>query len=204
MTHITIVRHGNTFAPGEPPRRVGARTDLALVESGRAQASAVGRAFADKGMRFARILCSPLRRTRETAALILAALGGDQPAVEPCAWLAEIDHGPDENALEADVIARIGADALAAWDERGIAPPGWTVDAEARIAAWRGFLAGQRAPHAGDALLVTSNGAARFALLADAALADSAAGSFKLRTGAWGRIVLDGDATRLAEWDVRP
>ncbi len=206
MTNVTIVRHGNTFAPGAAPRRVGARTDLPLVDSGRLQARAIGRAFAASGTRFGRVLCSPLTRTRETAALILAELGGDQPPVEPCDWLAEIDHGPDENALEADVVARIGADALADWDERGIAPPGWTVDADARIAAWRTFLAAQRRVAAGDALLVTSNGAARFALLADAGLAERArtAGSFKLRTGAWGRIVLDGDATRLDAWDVRP
>lgn len=204
MTCVTIVRHGDTFAPGEAPRRIGARTDSPLVASGRAQARAVGRALS--GTRFARILCAPLRRTRETAALILAELGGEQPAIEPCDWLAEIDHGPDENRPEAEVIGRIGAEALAAWDERGVAPPGWTVDAAARIAAWRDFLAGRRADGAGDALLVTSNGAARFALLADASLAEQAraAGSFKLRTGAWGRIVIAHDAIRLDGWDVRP
>ncbi len=206
MTRLTIVRHGNTFAPGEPPRRVGARTDLPLVESGRAQARAIGRALAHGGTRFARILCSPLRRTCETAALILAELDGDHPAIEPCDWLAEIDHGPDENAREDAVVARIGAEALAAWDERGVAPPNWTVDTDARIAAWRAFLAEQRADGAGDALLVTSNGAARFALLADGGLAEQAhaRGSFKLRTGAWGGIVVDRGASRLDGWDIRP
>jgi broad specificity phosphatase PhoE len=203
MTSITIVRHGNTFAPGEVPRRIGARTDLPLVESGRAQAIAIGRAFAADGTRFARVLCSPLRRTRETAALILAGIGGNPAMIEPCAWLAEIDHGPDEDAPEAEVVARIGADALARWDDHGIAPPGWIVDAGTRIAGWRAILAKH---DAGDTLLVTSNGAARFALLADDRLADTARarGSFRLRTGAWGTIVLDRGIARLAAWDVRP
>ena len=206
MSRVTIVRHGDTFAPGEAPRRVGARTDPPLVASGRAQAAAIGSAFAGAETRFTRILCSPLRRTRETAMLILAALDGARATIETCAWLAEIDHGPDENRLETEVVARIGADAIAAWDQRGIAPPGWTVDADARIAAWRTFLAELRADGAEDALLVTSNGAARFALLADAGLAEQAraAGSFRLRTGAWGRLVLGRDATRLDAWDVRP
>ena len=172
---LTIVRHGNTFADDETPRRIGARTDLPLVESGRVQARALGRAFAATGQRFVRALCSPLARTRETADLILA----DQspaPPTEPSDWLAEIDHGPDENQPEDAVRGRIGGAALAAWEARGIAPPGWIVDAELRLAAWRRLFAER---HEGDLLLVTS-------------------------TGAWGRLSLDPQGPRLIAWDVRP
>jgi len=50
---LFIVRHGNTFDPGDTVTRVGARTDLPLSSSGRAQADALARHFA--GMSFAQI-----------------------------------------------------------------------------------------------------------------------------------------------------
>lgn len=184
-----IVRHGNTFAPDEAPRRIGARTDPALVESGRAQARALAAHFAERGIRFDRCLCSPLRRTRETAAII-----APYAAIESADWLREIDHGPDEDRTEAEVVARIGAAALAGWDERAAAPPGWIVDADMRLSAWRSWLA---TPAAAATLLVTSNGAARFALLA-LGLAPA-----KLRTGSYGMIEWS-DAPHLRCWDERP
>jgi probable phosphoglycerate mutase len=178
-----IVRHGDTFAPGEPPRRIGARTDLPLVENGLVQARALARAFA--GLHIDRCLTSPLERTRQTAAIVAS-----HYASECVDWLKEIDHGPDENMPEAVVLARIGSAALSAWEEHAVPPSGWTVDAAERIAAWQAFFATAR----GTALLVTSNGAARFALLA---LGMPPA---RMRTGAYGEIV-DG---KVVAWDVRP
>jgi probable phosphoglycerate mutase len=96
------------------------------------------------------------------------------------------------------VIARIGEKALLDWDERGIAPDGWVVDPEKRIAAWKDWFA-----QAGEGaeLLVTSNGAARFALLA---LGHSPA-SLKLRTGAFGELaVAQNGSVSLLSWDQRP
>jgi broad specificity phosphatase PhoE len=184
MACIVIVRHGNTFAAGEAPRRIGARTDLPLVESGRAQARALAADFAERELAFDRVLASPLRRTRETAETIAPG------RIETAAWLREIDHGPDEDRTEDEVIARIGESALAAWERNAVPPPGWIVDADERLAAWRTFLA----EAAGTVLLVTSNGAARFALLA-LELAPA-----RLRTGAYG-VIEDG---RLTCWDRRP
>lgn len=195
---LYVVRHGNTFGPHEPPRRIGARSDPPLVESGRVQARAVGRALART--RWAEVLCSPQRRARETAALIL---GSDAPAPPTAPWLAEVDHGPDEDRPEAAVAARVGAAALAAWDRDATPPPGWAVDAPGRLAGWRAFLA--RAD-LGTRLVVTSAGAARFALLADERLREAARAlpSLKLRTGAWGRLERDEGGWRIAEWDRRP
>lgn len=189
MTRVVIVRHGNTFAPGEPPRRIGARTDLPLVESGRAQALALHAHFAAQDIVFARTLSSPLRRTMETARLVAPGL-----QVTPADWLREIDHGPDEGRTEAEVRARIGRDALARWDLRAEAPEGWIVDADTRLSAWRAFFA---EPPAANTLLVTSNGAARYALLA------LGAAPAKLRTGAYG-VVAFGPTPRIAAWDSRP
>jgi probable phosphoglycerate mutase len=198
---FVIVRHGNTFESGELPRRIGARTDLPLTAAGLAQAEALGTHFAAQGMAFAQVLVSPLARTRQTATAILRHLPG-APKAEPAQWLREIDHGPDEDATEQAVQARIGAKALAAWDEQAVPPPGWQVDAEARIAAWRALFASARKP----VMLVTSNGAARFALVA----AGLASGSgMKLPTGSYG-VIHRGEAgtgtvtLTLAEWGRRP
>ena len=194
---VTIVRHGNTFEPGEPPRRIGARTDLPLVASGQAQARALGRALHG----FDSALAAPLLRTRETAQAILAAQP-DAPAIEHADWLTEIDHGPDEGATEDAVLARIGHDALVAWDAEARVPDGWIVDAERRLAGWRDLWAHR----AGRVLIVTSNGAARFALRSDAALQRQAAAlpSLKLRTGGYGVIARRSDGLRLLDWDRRP
>jgi probable phosphoglycerate mutase len=178
-----IVRHGDTFAPGEPPRRIGARTDPPLVASGRAQAAALARHFAD--VRFDHCLASPLLRTQETAAIVAPYL-----AATPTEWLREIDHGPDEGRSEAEVTTRIGAEALERWDSDAIPPPGWIVDAPRRVTAWRNFFAQAD----GIVLLVTSNGAVRFARLA-LKLAPA-----KLRTGAFGEAI---DCS-ITAWDVRP
>ncbi|MFZ2997473.1 histidine phosphatase family protein [Sphingobium sp.] len=196
MHRIFIIRHGNTFASSADARRIGSRTDIPLVESGRAQADRLGAWFASQNFPIARLLSSPLLRARETAQAIATAC--DKVLDGTRNWLGEIDHGPDENALEADVLARIGAPALADWDERGIAPDGWIVDAERRIGAWRAFFAeGGK----GADLLVTSNGAARFALLT----LGLPLSTLKLRTGAFGELAVENDGTvRLIRWDERP
>lgn len=186
MRRLVIVRHGNTFAPGEAPRRIGAPTDLPLIESGRDQARALADHFAAQPLTFDRVLASPLRRTRETAELIAPG------RLESAEWLREIDHGPDEDRTEAEVLARIGRDALDAWERDGTPPPDWRVDAEARIDAWRRVLADAR----GSTLLVTSNGAARFALIA------LGLPPAKIRTGAYG--VIEGAPWTVTAWDRRP
>ena len=196
---LVIVRHGNTFGAGEAPRRIGAATDLPLTETGNAQAAALGAHFAAMGWTFARALVSPLQRTRQTADAVIAAQAQPVP-VQTAAFLREIDHGPDENRSETDVIARIGLQALAAWDEAAIAPDGWHVDAPARIAAWIDLF-GELKADAAPTLLVTSIGAARFALVASGLRPPT----LKLATGSYGVIRRGGDGNLvLAAWGVRP
>ena len=52
---LVIVRHGNTFRAGETPTRVGARTDLPLVEEERARSS--GRYLREKGIVIDKVIC---------------------------------------------------------------------------------------------------------------------------------------------------
>lgn len=205
---FVIVRHGNTFAAGEPPRRIGARTDLPLTDTGVAQARTLGTHFAGQGLRFVRVLVSPLTRTRQTAQAILEHQGAAL-VPEACDWLREIDHGPDEDQPEDVVLARIGTQALEAWDARAEPPPGWIVDAPARVAAWRALFATTGVDEAGGGatLIVTSNGAARFALLADPALAATLSNlpSLKLPTGGYGVIQRGlNDTLEVSDWGRRP
>jgi probable phosphoglycerate mutase len=199
VTELFILRHGNTFDEGDIVTRVGARTDLALSASGHAQADGVAAHFAERGLRFERIVAAPLKRTMMTAEAVLAATGG--PPIEPLELLTEIDYGLDENQPEERVVARIGEQALKNWDENAVPPPGWRVDPKALIESWRSLFrscAGTKGP----VLAVTSNGVARFALDA----ADSLAGDFprKLSTAAWGVAAIGADGkAEIKSWNER-
>jgi len=99
------------------------------------------------------------------------------------------------------VAQRLGTAALLAWDQAGEVPPGWIVDVPGRLAAWRSFAAGVEGEAA--VLLVTSNGAARFALMA-LGLQSNERG-LKLATGAYGIIgVGQHRQAALVTWNERP
>lgn len=202
---IYIVRHGNTFDKGDTVTRVGARTDLDLSVSGQAQADALGTYFRDKKVTFSRTIAGPLKRTRQTADAIRAAQA-DAPKLEIADFLREIDYGPDENRPEAEVIARIGQDALDRWEHEAIAPPGWIVDPDALAQSWKYlFILLSQAEDDGPVLVVTSNGVARFARKAiESAQGLPQPGDLKLKTGAFAHVQLDGGVASLAAWNVRP
>ncbi len=203
MTTLYILRHGNTFDPGEVVRRIGRRTDLPLSASGRAQATALGAAFAADDVRFDRIIASPLARAQQTAALLASRLFNDArraPPIETDARLAEIDHGPDEGAPETAGEDRLGRAALDAWASDGVVPDGWRADPAALTAMWRGFFDELAAGPAATALAVTSGGVARFALRA-ARREDKGA---KLRTAAYGVVRFIGGAAIVDGWNIRP
>ena len=225
MKTLIIARHGNTFRPGETPTRVGAHTDLPLVEEERARG--IGRYLRQvKGLMPTRILAAPLQRTLRTAQLAAEELGCSVP-VTPDARFVEVDYGPDENKTEPEVMARLGrvacraqgqdpaalspeqleqlgAAAIELWNTQAIAPQGWQVDVPAIIAAWQ-QLAAEVAE--GETLLcVSSNGVIRFAphITGDYA-AFCAAHDIKVPTG--GVCIFtsaDAGATwRCEEWGVK-
>lgn len=199
MTNLVILRHGNTFDSGDVVRRVGARTDLPLSSSGRDQVNAAAIALKNRDCGFRRILSSPLSRAMETAEAVRLACAPDL-AIETTEALREIDYGPDENMPEEDVVSRIGADALDAWERENLPPPGWRVDAKKLVGAWRALF--NEVSEGAPTLAVTSNGVARFAIVAaDEAPPEIAS---KLKTAAFG--VIDVSATcvaRVVEWNVR-
>jgi probable phosphoglycerate mutase len=179
MRHLIIVRHGNTFRPGETPTRVGARTDLPLVEEERARKA--GRLLRSLDCLPDRVFAAPLQRTMRTAELLLHELGL-KLTVRPAPAFTEIDHGPDENQPEERVLLRLGRRCLERsgitlfseeearrrgeqiirlWDAEAIPPPGWRVDATALVAGWKAFAAGIGPGE--KVLMVSSGGVIRFA-----------------------------------------
>jgi probable phosphoglycerate mutase len=204
-TTLIIARHGNTFNPGEPPRRVGARTDLALTESGLAQAVKLGQHLAAQGLVPVAAFSSEQQRTRETASLALAQINPDIPRT-PLAIFNELDYGPDENRPEDQVRARIGEAALRAWEDHAIPPPGWIIDVDQITRNWVDFARTIAADYAGETVLVvTSNGTARFAphITGDFE-AFRARFPLKLATGAYGVLTHQGDSWLVESWNIKP
>ena len=203
---LYIVRHGNTFDKGDTVTRVGARTNLPLSVSGQAQAEALAAHFRDNGVVFSQAIAGPLFRTRETAEAILSAQT-DPPELEIGNFLREIDYGPDENQPEDAVIARIGQAALDAWERDAVPPPGWRFDPAAIEGQWQSLFAKlAKSADPGPALIVTSNGIARFALTASGLKPGAGVhGTLKLKTGAYGVFSLgETGMLSLKDWNVRP
>lgn len=199
MGRIIIARHGNTFDKGDIVRRVGARTDMTLSHSGRIQAHQLKKHFSPSttDWNFERAYCSSLRRTRETAQIILE---DDHIAakIEIIDFLTEIDYGIDENKPEEEVLRRLGSSAIAEWDTHAIVPNGWSVDPQNLIENWRDFLS-KEAKKTGDTLVVTSNGIARFVLSLFPAANDQF--SIKLKTGAYGTVFAEKKSVTLVNWN---
>lgn len=205
ITTLIIARHGNTFAPGETPRRVGGRTDLPLTDSGMDQAVRLGQHLAAQAIMPDIVYSSLQRRTKQTAALVVEHIKPDI-AIEPLAIFNELDYGPDENMPEDVVRTRIGEEALKAWDEQATPPPGWQIDPPLLIKTWQEFGQFITKNYAGrTAMVVTSNGTARFA--------PHMTGDFeafrthfplKLSTGAYGVMTHDGIRWAVEGWNIKP
>ncbi|MCK5297108.1 MAG: histidine phosphatase family protein, partial [Alphaproteobacteria bacterium] len=104
-TTLIIARHGNTFKAGETLTRVGARTDLPLVEEKRGKA--IGKYLKNHKLIPDVVFSGPLKRHIQTAELAVSEMDSSLE-IKINHTFIEIDYGPDENKSEADVIARIG------------------------------------------------------------------------------------------------
>jgi broad specificity phosphatase PhoE len=96
---LIVVRHGRTAA--NAAGLLLGRLDPALDDTGRAQAAAIATSLSASG-RSARVIASPLTRTRETAAPIADAFG--VPVEQDERWI-ELDYGVLDGTPLADVRA---------------------------------------------------------------------------------------------------
>ena len=98
MLTIVLTRHGST-PRSDPEQHLGQRIDIALSEAGRSAASALGRRLA--GIPFDRVIASPLRRTTETASLVVPGR-----AFETDPRIMEMDYGRWEGLTYEEIDAR--------------------------------------------------------------------------------------------------
>lgn len=204
-TRIIIARHGNTFTKDQTPLRVGAKTDLPLVETERG--TNVGKYLKMRTFYPKAVFSAPLHRTMETARLAIAALDRDIPLIVDNRF-TEIDYGPDEAKTEDEVIARIGQKALDDWNSEAIVPDGWNVSVDGIIKAWQDFADEvEKKYHNNTVLVVSSNGIIRFAPYLTGDFKKFAA-DFNIKVGTGGVCVLekeDGDNYwTVKAWGVKP
>lgn len=158
---IFLVRHGNTFGPGDKVVWVGARTDLDLTPEGRAQAKAVGKALKFLGAAPGALYFGPLKRTVQSAEEINELFGLSPDRCHVCEELREIDYGTWEGRSNDDIRADHGSEAIDGWQKRNVWPDGfnWSPSLDRIKANWAGLIgrviAGREA---GDAVIVSSNG----------------------------------------------
>ncbi len=200
---LIIARHGNTFAAGETPRRVGGRTDLPLVESGEAQAHKLASWLKAQKLQPQSIFAGPLQRTQRMAEIVKQDLALDT-IIHTRDFLRELDYGPDENQPEDAVKARIGEQALKDWETSAVVPDGWVVNPAQIQQDWLDFATTlENTP----ALVVTSNGIARFAhALTGDMDASGAEHGLKLATGALSVFRKEPGSVswQLVHWNLRP
>jgi len=199
-TTLIIARHGNTFAEGQTPTRVGGRTDLPLVETGEDQALRLGHHLKSQNLIPNLVFTSNLRRTIDTARLACVAMMCPVKAI-PLPFLNEIDYGVDENKPESEVRARLGEDTIKKWDELGEMPTDWSPRPDIIIGSWQFFLNKCETELINKKILVvTSNGIARFVLNC-AENGDTY--PLKLSTGAYGILKFD-KKWNVTDWNIKP
>jgi len=205
-TRLLIARHGNTFGPEDVVTRVGT-TDLPLVDSGLKQGQALGLYLKQEDLIPDVIFTSTLKRAIQTANEAQKTMQTSLP-IARLSIFNEIDYGPDENQPEDVVLARLGSEALRAWETKAQVPTGWKVCAEDIINNWRIFSSQLLENYEGKIILVvTSNGIARFSpyLTADFDRFSKQFG-IKMSTGALSLFekTLALDFWTCLQWNIKP
>ena len=168
LTRLIIVRHGNTFLKDQIPRRVGAKTDLELVEEHRSRS--IGKYLKENKLIPNEIFSGPLKRHIQTTELICEELNLDKTKIIIRKDFSEIDYGPDENKTEEEVKRRLGDGSieegekvLELWNEKALVPNGWLIDTKSVISSWKNFAKEIEEKYENKTvLLVSSNGMIRF------------------------------------------
>lgn len=204
MTILLIIRHGNTFGPEEEPRRVGCRTDIPLVQSGVEQARALGCYLKRENLLPDHIYASELQRAQQTAQ-IMAHDAQLHINIRTDKCFNEIDHGPDENKTETEILERLGSQALKEWNEYGVVPKGWKVDPRQLQKSWVNFADECVQNRNGKiTCVVSSGGVIRFApiLLDDNRLPDGE--TPKVKTASMSLFRHNGQGWVCEFWNKRP
>ncbi len=119
---IYFVRHGESEA-NERGVFAGQKEDSVLTEKGREQARSTAQAIKDKNITVDRIICSPLKRTRETAAIVVEEIAFPADQVVFDERITEYDMGsltgtPIQSISSQALIAAQGAEDIIQFRDR--------------------------------------------------------------------------------------
>ncbi len=162
---MVLVRHGNTFESGQIPYFVGCNEDLPLTQRGVEQLQQVAVALKKLSLMPDELRCGPLKRTRQSAAIISDSFGLSLPKLDD--RLDELDYGDWSGLTDAEVISRFGRDNFEGWTLKGTRPSGsnWKPSENQLIADVRSLIAEiSSSPDRRVNCLVSSNGRLRYFL----------------------------------------
>jgi probable phosphoglycerate mutase len=169
-TRLIVVRHGATGFTAE--RRYSGRGDIALSDTGRAQAEAAASRVAALAAPVTAVLSSPLSRCTTTAAAITSALAADVPVtIEPD--LIECDFGAWEGLTFAEVRAKWPMEMTRWLGSTAIAPPGGESFRTVATRVRR-FVTSVRSTYPGETVVVVSHVSPIKIMLRDALAAGDA------------------------------
>lgn len=188
---VWLVRHGET--EGQSSIRYHGSNDVPLSDLGRAQLRALAPLFS--GLQPSRVLCSPLSRARESAAILAAANGWPASALCFDERLREVSFGDCEGLTQPEIVARHPEFWQRHQAGKAESFPGGErfADFAARVRA--AALEAEAGHQDGDLVLVAHRGIVRGALRALLRLADAAPDphpGFKVRLGSLSVALDDG------------
>jgi probable phosphoglycerate mutase len=156
---IYLARHGETAWNSEG--RWQGRTDIALSDTGRAQAATLAIRLARLGDHIGRVLTSDLCRAVETAQIVSRALGLPPPVVDP--RLRERGFGVFEGLTREECLSRFPVEWARYEQDRRLHPPGGEPQEEVaeRFSAAVAEAVATHAAGSGALLIVAHGGALR-------------------------------------------
>lgn len=206
---LILLRHGNTFNPGETAVWVGKREDLPLVSQGKAQAQGVAGVFSEARVIPQAVYCSSLQRTREFAQILKHECKW-RSAITEDARLDELDYGLWSGLSSEDIAARGWVIDLQQWNDRCVWPSEaqWEGSAELIRSEAEDFIQDLSQMYDDDATVVavTSNGRMRYFLSLDAESFKQAIRheQVKVRTGHAAIFSVRGGRVTLEGWNLSP
>lgn len=204
-TELYLFRHGNTFLPGEEPRRIGV-TDLPLVPSGIEQFEQLAKHLKAKEISFAAIYCAKLKRSHKSAEVLAAGLGLSDNRLIIDDRFNEVDCGIDDGKPESEIRARLGDEAIRAWDENFVVPDGWNVKPDLIKEQWQEFLKLLTSDYEDQKVaVITSGGIGRFALTFATNFSHfKEEHGIKIKTGSYGVMKHGADGWVIESLSLRP
>lgn len=184
---LFLVRHGNTFGPGDRVVWVGSNLDLELTPEGEEQARALGRHLSQLELTDPVIFSSPLQRTYKTARLIAGELGIAPESIVVDQRLNEIDYGAWSGKSNQELSDGGFGREVENWNSGSVWPTnaGWLPTEEQLkdgVSQFAQYVAKEFLDKARTVIAVSSNGRLRYFL----GLIDSewkGRRNFKIRTG---------------------